>query len=124
MFRRAVDLFTPDEHAVLARWFNTEPPDIAKDIEPEEAASRLGFEKHPDFYLLEDAVVAFIVLEQVEQRLPQWSAVYTMERSLLPEHSETAPRFRIGRLSYSRVTSSLSIGPIAGRALAGRWHTM
>jgi hypothetical protein len=75
MFRRAVDLFTPDEHTVLARWFNIEPPDSAKDIEPEEAASRLGFNKHPDFYLLEDAVVAFIVLEQVELRLPQWSAV-------------------------------------------------
>ena len=43
MFRRAVDLFTPDEHAVLAQWFKTEPPDIAKDIVPEEAAGRLGF---------------------------------------------------------------------------------
>jgi hypothetical protein len=75
MFRRAVDLFTPDEHAVLAQWFNTEPPDIAKDIEPGEAASRLGFTKHPHFYLLEDTVVAAIVLEQVEQRLPQWSAL-------------------------------------------------
>jgi hypothetical protein len=75
MFRRSVDLFTPDEHAVLAQWFKTEAPDIAKDIEPEEAASRLGFNKHPDFYLLEDAAVASIVLEQVEQRLPQWSAV-------------------------------------------------
>ena len=75
MFRRAVDLFTPDEHAVLAQWFNTEPPDIAKDIEPGEAAGRLGFNKYPHFYLLEDAVVASIVLEQVEQRLPHWSAV-------------------------------------------------
>jgi hypothetical protein len=75
MFRRAVDLFTPDEHAVLAQWLNTEPPEIAKDIEPGEAASRLGFNKHPHFYLLEEAVVASIVLEQVEQRLPQWSAV-------------------------------------------------
>jgi hypothetical protein len=47
--------------------------DIAEDIEPREAASRLGFDKYPDFYLLEDAVVAFIVLERVERKLPAWT---------------------------------------------------
>lgn len=39
----AVDLFTPDEHAILAQWFGVEPPDFAQDIVLEEAISRLGF---------------------------------------------------------------------------------
>lgn len=70
MFRRAVDLFTPDEHAILADWFRTKPPGCAQDILPQDAAKRLGFTKEPFNYLLNDAVVAYIVLEQVERQLP------------------------------------------------------
>jgi hypothetical protein len=70
----AVDLFTPDEHAILADWFERRPPAVAQDIVPDEAISRLGFDKAPDFYRRIDAAVAFIVLERAEQRLPQWSA--------------------------------------------------
>ena len=75
MFRRAVDLFTPDEHAILADWFRTKPPGCAQDILPQDAAKRLGFTKEPFNYLLNDAVVAYIVLEQVERQLPGWSAI-------------------------------------------------
>ena len=39
----AVDLFSPDEHAVLARWFGVDPPSCAKNIVVAEAAKRLGF---------------------------------------------------------------------------------
>jgi len=66
MFRRAVDVFTSDEHAILADWFRTNPPGCARDIVPEDAAKRLGFTKETFHYLLSDAVVAYIVLEQVE----------------------------------------------------------
>ena len=75
MLRRAVDLFTPDEHAILADWFRTKPPGCAQDILPQDAAKRLGFTKEPFLYLLNDAVVAYIVLEQVERQLPGWSAI-------------------------------------------------
>jgi hypothetical protein len=75
MFRRAVDLFTPDEHAILADWFRTKPPGCAQDILLQDAAKRLGFTKEPCHYLLNDAVVAYIVLEQVERQLPGWSAI-------------------------------------------------
>ena len=75
MFRRAVDLFTPDEHAILADWFRTKPPGCAQDIPPQDAAKRLGFTKEPFNYLLNDAVVAYIVLEQVERQFPGWSAI-------------------------------------------------
>jgi len=70
-----VDLFTPDEHAVLADWFDRRPPAVAEDILPNEAISRLGFDKETHLYRRIDAAVAFIVLEQAEQRLPQWSAI-------------------------------------------------
>jgi hypothetical protein len=71
MFRRAVDLFTPDEHAR----FRTKPPGCAQDILPQDAAKRLGFTREPFHYLLNDAVVAYIVLEQIERQLPGWSAI-------------------------------------------------
>jgi hypothetical protein len=71
----AVDLFTPDEHAILAEWFERRPPAVAEDIPPDEAISRLGFDKETHFYRRIDAAVAFIVLERAEQRLPQWSAI-------------------------------------------------
>ena len=71
----SVDLFTPDEHAILARWFNVAPPEVAREIDLDEAISRLGFEEEPDQYRLIDAAVAFIVLERVEHRLPQWGSI-------------------------------------------------
>ena len=71
----AVDLFTPDEHAVLAEWFRAKSPAFARDIDSDEAVSRLGFDKVLHHYRRIDAAVAFIVLERVEQRLPQWSAI-------------------------------------------------
>jgi hypothetical protein len=73
--RTAVDLFTPDEHAILAEWFRVKSPTVAQDIVADEAISRLGFDKEPNVYRRIDATVAFIVLERAEQRLPQWSAI-------------------------------------------------
>jgi len=73
--RTGVDLFTPDEHAILAEWFRVKSPVSAQDIVLDEVISRLGFDKEPGHYRLIDAAVAFIVLERVEQRLPQWSTI-------------------------------------------------
>lgn len=70
-----VDLFTPEEHAVLSAWFGSRPPEVATGIELKDAMARLGFEREPDHYQLIDAVVAFITLEKVEKRLPGWSAL-------------------------------------------------
>jgi hypothetical protein len=43
-YRNHVDLFSPDEHAVLANWLGVRPPKSAKGIDPEDALVRLGFE--------------------------------------------------------------------------------
>ena len=66
----SIELFTPDEHAVLAQWFGVKPPTINVD----EAVARLGFTGQPGYRTLIDVAVAFIVLENVEGRLPQWAA--------------------------------------------------
>ena len=84
----AVDLFTSDEHAILAKWFERRPPAVARNILPDEAISRLGFDKEPGHYRLIDAAVAFIVLERVEQRLPQWAAVYDDGLVLARKHRD------------------------------------
>ena len=39
----AIDLFTPDEDAILACWFGVDPPASAKAIDVAEAIERLGF---------------------------------------------------------------------------------
>ena len=70
--RTAVDLFTPDDHAILAEWFRMKTPVF---VQEDEAISRLGFDRAPDLYRRIDAAVAFIVLERAGQRLPQWSAI-------------------------------------------------
>ena len=44
---KAVGLFTPDEDAVLARWFGAEPPDNARSVVVAEAIERLGLDEEP-----------------------------------------------------------------------------
>ena len=50
--RNTVDLFTADEHAVLANWLGVRPPKVAKGIEPDEAIARMGFKTEPHHYRL------------------------------------------------------------------------
>ena len=72
----SVTLFTPVEHAVLARWFDVEPPPEASEIDPDTALAELGFIDKPGaIYTLFDAAAAHILLESVEGKLPQWAAV-------------------------------------------------
>ena len=74
--KTVVDLFTPEEHRILSNWLEIEP-DAEGTLPPiEDALRRLGFEDDPGLpYSNVHAAVAFIVLEPVEKRLPQWSIV-------------------------------------------------
>jgi hypothetical protein len=73
--RKSVDLFTPDEHAVLSHWFGVKPPKCARDIWAGDAAENLGFKEETRRYGRIAAAAAFIVLERAEARLPQWAGV-------------------------------------------------
>jgi len=74
--KTAVDLFTSEEHRILSEWFEIEPRTASLLPSIDEALERLGFEEDPGHpYTIAHAAVAFIVLEAVEKRLPQWASV-------------------------------------------------
>ena len=73
----SMDLFLPEEHAILSDWFNTRPavdsplPSVEKALD----ALKFGDLELPDYSTL-SAAVAFIILESIEDRLPQWAVCY------------------------------------------------
>jgi hypothetical protein len=80
MKTNSVDLFTKEEHAILAEWFKTEPKCDAPDIPClRDALETLGFVGKASLYSEEDAAVAAIVLERIQNTLPQWASVRLRE---------------------------------------------
>ena len=70
---KQVDLFTAEEHLVLARWLRQEPlerPVNAVDID--DIVSGWGFDCDSDVYASIDAAAASIVLERIQDRLPNY----------------------------------------------------
>ena len=76
MRTNSVSLFTKEEHAIIAGWLNVEPkcdhPNIPSSLEALEA---LGFDGKSTAYSEDEAAVASIVLERIQETLPQWSCV-------------------------------------------------
>ena len=66
--KSSVELFTPDEHAILAQWFGAEPPASSVGIDVDDAIARLGFTEEPGYRTLLDVAVAHIVLEKNASR--------------------------------------------------------
>ena len=73
---RVVDIFGPAEHVVLAHWLGQRPADEAKVLSLEHALELLreAGATLPDEAPVE-AAIAFVVLERVEERLPQWTSI-------------------------------------------------
>jgi hypothetical protein len=85
---QTVDLFTKDEHVILADWLGTKPKYEAGDYPSVvNALGNLGFEGRASGYSESDAAVAAIVLERIQARLPQWSSVKLLddEESVITE---------------------------------------
>ena len=75
-----VDLFTIDEHAIIADWLGVKPRCEATDLPSAmDALKRLEFEGRASGYGEEDAAVASIVLERIQHTLPQWASVKLRE---------------------------------------------
>ena len=75
-----VDLFTIDEHAIIADWLGVKPRCEATDLlSAMDALKRLEFEGRASGYGEEDAAVASIVLERIQHTLPQWASVKLRE---------------------------------------------
>jgi len=80
MTTQTVDLFTKEEHVVVAGWLGVEPCCEGAGLPPiEEALGTLGFAGQATERREEDAAVASIVLERIQARLPQWATVRQLE---------------------------------------------
>ncbi len=87
MTTKSVDLFTKEEHVIIADWLSVKPKcDLSNLPSAWEALETLGFEGRASDYSESDAAVAAIVLERIQHTLPQWASVRTREN----EDEETA----------------------------------
>jgi hypothetical protein len=69
----SVDVFTADELLVLSEWFGVEHPPSERSIE--DILDEWDIPQDISEYRRLDAAVAQILLERVQDRLPQWAAV-------------------------------------------------
>jgi hypothetical protein len=70
------DLFLPEEHRVLSAWLGVEPlADLPDSLSLDMSFNALGFEQEPTVHTQGDAAVASILLERVQDQLPQWAFV-------------------------------------------------
>ena len=76
----SVDLFTMEEHTIIADWLHVEPRCDATALPHiTEALETLGFVGNASGYSEDDAAVAAIVLERIQDTLPQWASVKLRE---------------------------------------------
>lgn len=76
MTNNSVDLFTQEEHVIIAEWLGVKPRCDGTDL-PDvfDALETLGFVGNASGYSEEDAAVAACVLERIQDTLPQWASV-------------------------------------------------
>lgn len=76
MSKKTADLFTVEEHVVFANWLKVAPKcDAAVTlVDVDTALEQLGFTGRAGDYKESDAAVAAIVLERIQERLPQWAS--------------------------------------------------
>ena len=76
----SVDLFTKEEHVIIADWLGIEPKFEADDYPHVwDVLKTLGFEGRASGYGEDDAAVAAMVLERIQDTLPQWASVNIRE---------------------------------------------
>lgn len=80
MTLNSVDLFTNEEHAIIADWLGVGPMCDSADLPSSiEALESLGYVGKASAYREEDAAVAAVVLERISDTLPQWASVRLAE---------------------------------------------
>jgi hypothetical protein len=94
-FAVIIDVFTPDEHAILADWFRTESPGWPRDILRGDAAKRLSFAKKPLHYLLNDCR-ADRVIKVGNRSFSHWKSILFVERSTFAWRFASEPHARRG----------------------------
>ena len=80
MTTKSVDLFTKEEHVIIASWLNIEPKcDVPDMPDAWDALDELGYHGKASGYGEDDAAVANMVLERINDTLPQWASVKIRE---------------------------------------------
>jgi hypothetical protein len=80
MTTNSVDLFTKEEHSIIADWLSVKPKCDATDMPCSwDALETLGYEGKASGYGEDDAAVADMVLERINDTLPQWASVKIRE---------------------------------------------
>jgi hypothetical protein len=75
-----VDLFTTEEHVVVAHWLGTRPACDGKNLPTTSAAlETLGFKDRASDRTENAAAVASIILERSQEILPQWASGRTFD---------------------------------------------
>ena len=73
--KTSVELFTPDELAIMAQWLGVEPPASARGINVEEVIARFGFTEELDYGAMLDLAVVHIVSKNIGARRPHWAGL-------------------------------------------------
>ncbi len=80
MTTSSVDLFTKEEHAIIADWLHVKPMCDTSDMPCAwDALETLGYDGKASGYGEDDAAVADMVLERINGTLPQWVSVKIRE---------------------------------------------
>jgi hypothetical protein len=80
MTTNSVDLFTTEEHAIIADWLHVKPKCDTTDMPCSwDALETLGYDGKASGYGEDDAAVADMVLERINDTLPQWASVKIRE---------------------------------------------
>jgi len=80
MTTKTVDLFTTEEHVIIADWLGVKPKCETPDLpDAWDAQEKLGYIGKASGYSEGDAAVADMVLERIKHTLPQWGAVKIRE---------------------------------------------
>ena len=123
--RASVDLFTLEEHRILADWLGATPPVEAQPLEIEDALARLGVisDTH-ELYQRPQAAVAFIVLEVTAGQLPNCGIFSGGELTLTRDYrpKELAPHRKVALIPQHLFTVNWAdCGP--GISWPGAYYT-
>ena len=93
MANNTTSFLLPEEHRIISSWLGVEPKeDIPEELTLEKALENLGLDQEVFEHSTTDFAVAAILLERVQQDLPQWASVSEEKVTLGRNYRERAAR--------------------------------
>ena len=93
MASNTTSFLLPEEHRIISSWLEVEPKeDIPEELTLEKALENLGLNQEVSVHSTTDFAVATILLERVQQYLPQWASVSEEKVTLGRNYRDRAAR--------------------------------